>query len=84
MTRQEINDAIKHQEEIILEREAELRSKDYVGTKIAMGVAKKSDYADVIEQTEQWRADINAAQEEIDRLNALEPEEPEFIPRTEE
>lgn len=75
MTQQEINDAIQRQEEIIMQREAQLRSKDYVGTKIAMGVATKKDYADVISQTQVWREDINAAQEEIARLKAIEPEE---------
>lgn len=75
MKQSEILDAIRRQQEIILERESQLRSKDYVGTKIAMGVAKKSDYADVIAQTEQWRSDINEAQAEIARLEALEPEE---------
>lgn len=74
MTQQEINDAIQHQQEIILDREAQLRQKDYVGTKIAMGVATREDYADVIAQTEVWRDDINAAKDEIARLEAIEPE----------
>lgn len=74
MTQQEINDAIQHQQEIILDREAQLRQKDYVGTKIAMGVATREDYADVIAQTEVWRGDINAAQDEIKRLEELEPD----------
>ena len=74
MTQQEINDAIQHQQEIILDREAQLRQKDYVGTKIAMGVATIEDYADVIAQTEVWRDDINAAKDEITRLEAIEPE----------
>ena len=74
MTQQEINDAIQHQQEIILDREAQLRQKDYVGTKIAMGVATIEDYADVIAQTEVWRDDINAAKDEITRLEAIKPE----------
>ena len=76
MTQQEIQAAINAQQSIILDREAKLKKKDYIGTKIAMGVATIEDYADDIAQTEQWRADINAAQAEIARLEAVEPEEP--------
>lgn len=79
MKQSEILDAIQHQQEIILNRESKLRQKDYVGTKIAMGVAKVADYKDVIMQTETWRADINAAQDEIARLEKLIPEEPEPV-----
>ena len=71
----EIEELINEQQTIILDREAKLRSKDYVGTKIAMGVATVSDYEDVISQTQIWRSDINAAQAEIDRLRAITPEE---------
>lgn len=76
MTQQEIQTAINAQQSIILDREAQLKTKDYIGTKIAMGVATREDYADEIAQTEQWRADINAAQAEIARLEAVGPEEP--------
>lgn len=76
MTQQEIQAAINEQQSIILDREAQLKTKDYIGTKIAMGVATRKDYADDIAQTEQWRADINAAQAEIARLESVEPEEP--------
>ena len=76
MTRQEIQAAINAQQSIILDREAQLKTKDYIGTKIAMGVATREDYAGDIAKTEQWRADINAAQAEIARLEAVEPEEP--------
>lgn len=71
----EIEELINEQQTIILDREARLRSKDYVGTKIAMGVATVSDYKDVISQTQIWRSDINAAQAEIERLRAITPEE---------
>lgn len=71
----EIEELINEQQTIILDREAKLRSKDYVGTKIAMGVATVSDYEDVISQTQIWRSDINAAQAEIERLRAITPEE---------
>lgn len=76
MTQQEIQAAINAQQSIILDREAQLKTKDYIGTKIAMGVATCEDYADDIAQTEQWRTDINMAQAEIARLEAIEPEEP--------
>lgn len=76
MTQQEIQAAINAQQSIILDREAQLKTKDYIGTKIAMGVATREDYAGDIALTEQWRADINAAQAEIARLEAVEPEEP--------
>lgn len=76
MTQQEIQSAINAQQSIILDREAQLKTKDYIGTKIAMGVATRDDYADDIAKTEQWRADINAAQAEIALLEAVEPEEP--------
>ena len=84
MTQNEIYEAIQQQNEIILDREARLRQKDYIGTKIAMGVAKIADYKDVITQTETWRADINAAQEEIARLEALIPDEQEEVAPMEE
>ena len=76
MTQQDIQAAINVQQSIILDREAKLKTKDYIGTKIAMGVATREDYADDIAQTQQWRADINAAQAEIARLEDVEPEEP--------
>lgn len=76
MTEQEIQAAINEQQSIILDREAQLKTKDYIGTKIAMGVATCEDYAGDIALTERWRADINAAQAEIARLRAIEPEEP--------
>lgn len=74
MTQQEIQAAINLQQRIILERQSQLRSKDYIGIKIAMGVAQKSDYAEEIAMTEKWRNDINVSQEEIVRLKAIEPE----------
>lgn len=75
MTQTEIFSLIQAQQDIIRDREAKLKSKDYIGVKIAMGVATRESYAEDIAQTEQWRNDINAAQEEIARLEAIEPEE---------
>ena len=74
MTQSEINEAINAQESIILDREARLTSTDYIAAKIAEGKATKSEYAAKIAERQQWRDDINAAKEEIARLEAIEPE----------
>ena len=83
MKQAEIIEAIYAQESIILDREAKLSSTDYIAAKIAEGKATKTEYADKIAERQQWRDDINAAQAEIDRLKALEPE-PEDEPIPEE
>lgn len=70
MTQSDIQSLLNEQHSIILDRESKLKDYDYIGVKIAMGVSKKSDYATEIEQTEQWRADINAAQQRIAELEA--------------
>ena len=80
MTQSEKDYMIQRQREIILRCEANLRSKDYIGTKIAMGVATKKEYEDEIAKTEQWRSELNAALEEIARLEAVETEEEEVVP----
>jgi len=74
MTQAEINEAINAQESIILDREARLTSTDYIAAKIAEGKATKTEYANKIAERQQWRDDINAANAEIERLKALEPE----------
>jgi hypothetical protein len=74
MTQSEINEAINAQESIILDREARLTSTDYIAAKIAEGKATKTEYADKIAERQQWRDDINAANAEIERLKALEPD----------
>ena len=80
MKQSEINEAINAQESIILDREARLTSTDYIASKIAEGKATKSEYAAKIAERQQWRDDINVAQDEIARLEALEPEpDPEPI-----
>lgn len=84
MTQIEKQELLNEQYNIILDREAKLRSYDYIGVKIAMGVANKSDYAEQIAETVIWRADINAAQDEIVRLEAIETEEPEPMEEIEE
>lgn len=83
MKQTEINEAINAQQSIILDREGHLTATDYIAAKIAEGKATKTEYADKIEQRQTWRDDINAAQAEIERLKALEPD-PEDEPITEE
>ena len=78
MTQAEINEAINAQQSIILDREARLTATDYIAAKIAEGKATKTEYADKIAERQQWRDDINAAKEEIARLESIEsePEKP--------
>lgn len=79
MTTQEIQTLINEQESIILDREAQLSSTDYIAAKIAEGKATQEEYAEKISQRQQWRDDINNAQEEIERLKTVEAEEPETV-----
>ena len=74
MKQAEIIEAINAQESIILDREGKLSSTDYIAAKIAEGKATKTEYKDQIAQRQQWRDDINAAQDEIIRLESLEPD----------
>jgi hypothetical protein len=74
MKQSEIIEAINAQQSIILDREGKLSSTDYIAAKLAEGKATKAEYADKIAQRQTWRDDINAANAEIDRLKALEPE----------
>ena len=39
-----------------------------------MGVSTREEYADKIAETVQWRKDKDAAEAEIKRLKAIEPE----------
>ena len=74
MKKSEIIELINAQQTIILDREARLSSTDYIAAKIAEGAAAKEEYTDKIAERQQWRDDINAAQTEIARLEAIEPE----------
>ena len=74
MTQTEIQEAINAQESIILDREAKLTATDYIAAKIAEGKATKKEYADRIDERQQWRDEINAANAEKKRLEALEPD----------
>ena len=82
MKQAEIIEAINAQESIILDREGRLTSTDYIAAKIAEGKATQEQYAEKIAQRQTWRDDINAANDEIERLKALEPD-PEPEPETE-
>ena len=83
MKQSEIIEAINAQQSIILDREGKLSSTDYIAAKLAEGKATKTEYADKIAERQIWRDDINAAQAEIERLKAIEPE-PEEKPIPEE
>ena len=83
MKQAEIIEAINAQDSIILDREGKLSSTDYIAAKISEGKATKTEYADKIADRQQWRDDINAANAEIERLKAIEPE-PEEVPEMEE
>ena len=74
MKKYEIDALINEQQTIILDREGKLTSTDYIAAKIAEGKATKSEYADKIAERQQWRDDINAAKDEIERLEAMEPD----------
>ena len=74
MKKYEIDALINEQQTIILDREGKLTSTDYIAAKIAEGKATKAEYADKIAERQTWRDDINAAQEKIARLEAIEPE----------
>ena len=75
MKKYEIDTLINEQQTIILDREGKLTTTDYIAAKIAEGKATQEEYAEKIAQRQQWRDDINAAKDEIERLEAIEPEE---------
>lgn len=58
----------------IHECEAKLKASDYIAAKIAEGKATKTEYKDKIEERQGWRDEINAAQQEIARIEAIEVE----------
>lgn len=85
MDKQEKQQLINEQQSIILDLEGRLTSTDYIAAKIAEGHATREEYAEKIAQRQQWRDNINAAQAEIARLEAIEPDpEPEPIPENKE
>ena len=82
MKQSEIIEAINAQQSIILDRESKLSSTDYIAAKLAEGKATQEEYVDKIAQRQTWRDDINAAKDEIERLEVLEPD-PEEKPEME-
>lgn len=82
MKQEEKDRLLNEQHTIVLECESKLSSYDYIGTKIAMGVATKKDYAAEIAETETWRKTLREANERIKELEAIEVEPDE--PTTEE
>lgn len=48
------------------EKKQELQTYDYIGVKIAMGVATKEEYANQIAYTEQLRREINELESEVE------------------
>ena len=74
MKKYEIDALINEQQTIILDREGKLTSTDYIAAKIAEGKATQEEYAEKIAQRQTWRDDINAAQDEIARLEVIEPD----------
>lgn len=71
----EIQEAIQRQEEIILENNAKLTCSDYKALKHADGALSDEEYEEVRLLRQSFRDAINAAQEEIERLRSLTPEE---------
>ena len=71
---------INEQQTIILDRQSKLSDSDYIAAKIAEGKATKTEYKAKIDERQQWRDDINVAQEEITRLEAIEVEPETELP----
>ena len=74
MTQQEKDALIQEQREVILNRESNLSSTDYIAAKIAEGVATKTEYKNKLALRQQWRKDINDANERIAEIEAIEGE----------
>lgn len=75
MTQQQKQSLLNEQHLIVNNAEAELKATDYIAAKIAEGKATKTEYKEKIEQRQRWRDQINAAQEEIARLEAVETDD---------
>lgn len=75
MTQNEKQSLLNEQHLIVNNAEAQLKATDYIAAKIAEGKATKTEYKEKIDLRQQWRDQINAAQEEIARLEAIEIEE---------
>lgn len=75
MTQQEKQSLLNEQHLIVNNAEARLKATNYIAAEIAEGKATKTEYREKIDLRQQWRDQINAAQEEIARIEAIEPEE---------
>ena len=75
MKQYQIDAAIAAQNDIIRDREAKLAATDYIGVKIAEGAATQEEYADIREQRQGWRDEINNAMAEISALEEVIPDE---------
>ena len=62
-------------EERIAELKEKLAETDYIACKIAEGVATKEEYAEVIEQRQIWREEINELQRVTEEDKISESEE---------
>lgn len=79
MTQQEKDQLLQEQREVVLNRESLLSSTDYIAAKIAEGVATKTEYKDKLALRQQWRKDINDANQRIAELEATEIEVEESV-----
>lgn len=75
MIQNEKQSLLNEQYLIVNNAEAQLKATDYIAAKIAEGKATKTEYKAEIDLRQQWRDQINVAQEEIARLEAIEMEE---------
>lgn len=77
MTQQEINLAINEKAAAINELKCKLAATDYIGVKIGEGAATRQEYADKLNERQDWRDDINALKAEMEELKTVIPEEEE-------
>lgn len=70
MNSQEIQKQIDAKNGRINDLQIELRKKDYIGTKIAMGRATKTQYKTEIEQCDAWASEIDSLMTEVEDLKA--------------
>ena len=78
MKQNEKDALIQAQREDVLKAQAKLTSLDYIGVKIATGVATISDYKAEIEEAEACREVIRKANAAIAELEVIEVETEEY------
>ena len=79
MTREEITNQINQKSARKNELMCNLNKTDYIGIKIAEGAATKTEYADIRAQRQEWRAEINQLDADIDALNAEIPDDEQMM-----